>query len=178
MVAVIVFGLWGNLMRCYLMRRFDSAITQKHLLTPIGVSAYDFYQKAQESDNSNSQFLSDMSNKVRDRLQMLSDKQFAHLQANSTLTPMEWEELERAVHWLASIDSVDPDIQARKEYVDAERLLLRNHATEALNHFRRALQREPHWGLALIGAGQSCFEEKRYARAEDYYNRAKHISPK
>lgn len=160
-----------------LMRNFDAALAKNWLVSPSGVSAYDYYKKALDSGGPASSRVQEMNAQASPRLHRLTDEQFAQWYQTSRLNGVSWADLATAEAWLTQIDSNDVTSQARKEYADAQVDFLHNHFSEALTGFQRALQRAQNWDLALLGIGKSCFELRRYSCAEEYYQRAEQLEP-
>lgn len=159
------------------MREFDSAITQGHLVSPVGKSAYDIYKEELASEGPSNASVLEMNSKAASRLHQMSDQQFNRWYQTSDVSTAEWVDLAKAEDWLDNIDSRDATSQARKAYADAEVNFKQKRYPDALNGFERALQRAPNWDLALLGIGKACFELERYDCTEQYYLRAEQLEP-
>jgi len=67
---------------------------------------------------------------------------------------------------------------ARQAYAAGQVVFLAGQYGEALNHYRRALELQPNWSLALNGIGRTCRNLRNLACAEEYYRMAADADPK
>src|ERR1022692_1218784 len=172
--AVIAIWIWAS---GSAMRNFNTAIQRGQLVGPPGQSAYDYYQKTLQSEGVNSPKVREMNAKARPLLQQMSNGQLDRWNRASDLSQANWQDLTNVETWLISMDSSDAISQARKEYAKAQLLFIQGRFSDALNGFQRALQYQPNWDLALLGVGKSCFRLHRSSCTEEYYSRAKQVSP-
>jgi ribosomal protein L40E len=173
-VLAIALWIWGS---GSAMRNFDAAIQKGQLVSPIGQSAYDYYRKIAQSEGMNSPKVHAMNAKARPPLQQMSNEQFERWHRASDLSQDNWKDLANAENWLVSMDPSDAVSEARKEYTNAQLLFIQTRFSDALDGFQRALQYQPNWDTALMGVGKSCFRLRRAYCTEEYYNRAKQVSP-
>jgi hypothetical protein len=176
LAAALVIALWiwasGSA-----MRNFDAAIQKGQLVSPAGQSAYEYYKKIAQSEGMNSAKVREMNAKARPPLQQMSNELFDRWHRASDLTQDNWRDLANVENWLVSMDPSDTVSEARKEYTNAQLLFMQGRFSDALNGFQRAVQYQPNWDTALLGVGKSCFRLKRAYCTEEYYNRAKQVSP-
>jgi tetratricopeptide (TPR) repeat protein len=158
-------------------RQFRQAVEKGRLVSPAGDNAMELYQQIVREKGSASSAVGKLRQIALPALQSKSDELFRQWYSEADIGDTRWADVQKLQDWLAELSPKNTTFLARQAYAAGQVVILAAQYGEALNHYRRALELQPNWSLALNGIGRACRNLRNMACAEEYYRLAANADP-
>ncbi len=157
-------------------REFLGLMEAGQLVSSNGRSAYALYQDLVKERGNGDSLVRELGERVRPKLDQLSESKFSQWRQSSDIQPLTWEEMTQLEEW-RSLLVASAESRARLAYARGMAALSNKDPSAAEKWFQEALVHKPGWALALNGLGRAAFHLADFARAERYYQEALAADP-
>lgn len=157
-------------------REFLRLIESNRLVSTSGPSAYAVYRKLRQARGANDSLVRELGERVKPRLDLLSDSKFDQWRRSSDIGPLTWNDMAQLEEWRSLLHNT-VETQARLAYARGMAALVAGDAATAQVWFQEALRLKPGWALPLNGMGRAAFQLSKFSQAEKHYREAARADP-
>jgi tetratricopeptide (TPR) repeat protein len=177
-IAIAVYFALGSSPASKTAAALQSAYNNNQLVTMSNNDAYSYYMQLKGLEPSH-KALAEIGQKALPNLRSMGEEVFRRkVQTNvEKLSDQDWVKTQRVFEWAHDIAPGDKQLEARWRFASGEAAKSQKRNDDADRAFSAAAQSDPSWALPQNSLGLLRSENRRWAEAIPYYQRAIDLNP-